>query len=352
MIFIIIGSQIASGIFALPRVVSKDAAQDAWIAVLIGALVPIASLLLIVWMARRFPNLSFVGLSQTLFGKIIGSGLVLIFVVYVIAYQSVVIRSFSEVTRAYLLPRTPMPVIILFLLSAVYYAASRGPQVVGRINELLFFFLLLSLFLLLPPTFKEANYTYLLPIATTDPIKILKGALAAQYAYGGMEVLLIYYFMVGKKNEVLKAGFIAVGTTAVIYVFMTVICLMVYSSEVVEAVLWPGLSLLKIAYFPVIERLEFIFLIFWLSLGVRPTVNSNCAAADCLTRLFKLEPNKNFPRMVGLITLGNFCLAILPKNYLQVSKLSDYATYSSFVIALGFPIIYLLMELIRGKKVG
>lgn len=336
----------------MPRAASKDAGQDAWIAVLLGALIPLLSLFLIERMARRYPQLSFVGLSKTLFGQFLGPALIILFVAYEIFYQSVVIRAFSEITAVYLLPNTPMFVIILVILSAVYYAASRGAQVVGRINEIFFFFLVLSLFLLLPPTFKEANYLYLLPVATTAPVKILKGVLATQYAYGGMEVLLVYYSMVGNKNEVMKAGLIAVGITTFIYLFITIICLMVFSSEVLPAILWPGLNLLKIAYFPVIERLEFLFLTLWLSLGVRPAVNGCCAAADCLTRLFKLDAQKHYPLLAGLITLCIFVMALVPKSIIQLYKISDYATYSSLVIAIGFPLLYLLVAVLRKKKVG
>lgn len=352
LIFIIIGSQIATAIFSLPRAASKDAGQDAWIAVILGAVIPLLSLFLIERMARRYPQLSFVGLSKTLFGWFLGTGLIILFVAYEIFFQSFVFRAFAELTSAYLLPNTPMPVIILVIALAVFYAASRGAQVVGRINEIFFFFLVLSLLMLIPSTFKEANYLYLLPVATTNPVSILKGALATQFAYGGMEVLLVFYSMVGNKNEVLKAGFIAVGITTCIYLFMTIICLLVYSSEVLQDILWPGLSILNVAYFPVIERLEFIFLTFWLSLGARPAINGCCAAADCLTRLLKLDTQKHYPLLVGLITLGIYILAILPKNIIQLNSMSIYATYTSLVIALGLPLLYLLVGALRREKVG
>ena len=41
LVYIIVGAQVGIGIFSLPRVAAAGARQDAWMAVLIGALVPL-----------------------------------------------------------------------------------------------------------------------------------------------------------------------------------------------------------------------------------------------------------------------------------------------------------------------
>ena len=39
LIFVIIGAQIGMGLFSLPRLVSTEAHQDAWLAVLLGSFI-------------------------------------------------------------------------------------------------------------------------------------------------------------------------------------------------------------------------------------------------------------------------------------------------------------------------
>ncbi|MBP8820394.1 MAG: GerAB/ArcD/ProY family transporter, partial [Syntrophomonadaceae bacterium] len=52
LIFIIIGAQIGMGIFSLPRVVGTQAQQDAWLAILLGGLLPLLILIIIERLGR------------------------------------------------------------------------------------------------------------------------------------------------------------------------------------------------------------------------------------------------------------------------------------------------------------
>lgn len=208
--FYILGATVATVIFSLPRIASKTSGPDAWLAVIIGGAAPLLSLLFIHSLWRRFPGMTFSQLSVAIFGRWIGSLLVLGYVVYLVLLYAMAMRNGIEITNLYMLPRTPLPVIGFLMMSAVIYIASQGIQVAARMNELLFYMLILSLLLLMVPVF-QGDYTNLLPVAGTGLGGILKGALSTTFAYAGIEVLLVLHPMVTRQEEVIKNGLISVA---------------------------------------------------------------------------------------------------------------------------------------------
>ena len=82
--YIIIGAQVGIGIFSLPRLASAEARQDAWIAVLLGALLPLVILFIIDRLGRRMPQSGFVVMNQQLFGPWLGTAMVILFIIYII----------------------------------------------------------------------------------------------------------------------------------------------------------------------------------------------------------------------------------------------------------------------------
>ncbi len=349
-IFFIIGSTVATGILSLPRVASADAGQDGWISVILGVCAPLISLLLIERLGRLFPNLTMVEIAQLLFGKFLGSVITAGFIAYMIFFQSIALRLIAEITAVFALPKTPTSVIALLSIISVIYIAQKGAKVVGRLNELLFYILLFDLLLLLPPL-KVADYTNLLPVGGAGLTAIVKGALPTAFAYEGMEVLLIIYPMVTKKNEVLKAGVTALGIAMLIYLMATVIALLVFGAEILQHIIWPTVVLFKVVDVPVIERLEVFFLAFWMGLVSRPVMNMCFASSYSLTRLLKLDMEQYYSYMVILVGLSIYVVALIPDNIVQTFKFATYGGYAFFIAAIGYPLLFHLAAFLQKGKV-
>lgn len=349
LIFVIIGSQIGAGIFALPRMVSGKAGEDAWISVVLGAIIPFLSVFLIERLGRRMPQMGFTQMALGLFGKNVGSVLIILFIAYVLLFESLVVRSFAEIANLYLLPKTPLAVVLLFITISIVYIGSKGVRVLARLNEILFYFGVLLLLILIIPV-GQADYTNILPVGEAGLKGIARGALTTAYSFAGTEVLLVFYSLVNKQEEVLKAGLIAVCITTLLYLAMVITCLLVFGVNNLQRILWPGLMLLKVSQVPVLERLEFIFLVFWMGMGARPAVNMGFAASLSLSQLLKIDEKKYNTYALMFIALAIYIIALLPHNLLSVFKLWDYAGYGFLIIGLGYPLLYHLAAFMRGGK--
>lgn len=349
LIFIIIGSQIAGGIFSLPRLVSAAARQDAWIAAFLGVMFPLLILLIIERLGRRMPESNFVNMNQRLLGPWLGSCMVFLFIVYVIFFQAVVVRIFSEITNVFLLPRTPLPVIVLLVMLGAVYVINKGARVVARVNEILFWVILPSLLLILT-SLVNADYTNLLPVGEAGLSRIARGTLSSSFAYGGIEVLLVFYFLVNRKEEVIKAGILGLGFTALVYMVFTLIALLVLGSETMQLMNWPVLTLLKTVKFSVLERPELLMLVIWMGLGIRPTINLGFSAAYSLSEVLHLQRDKHFHLAVLFIALLIYILALLPSDIVTAFKLGEYAGYAFLLGGIGYPLLMLIVAVLRRKE--
>ncbi|MGS0765547.1 GerAB/ArcD/ProY family transporter [Syntrophomonas curvata] len=349
LVFIIIGAQVATGVFSLPHLASTEAGQDAWLAVLLGAMTPLLALLVIERLGRRMPEAGFVGMNYLLFGRWLGAVMVFLFTVYAVFFQAVVVRIFAEITNIFLLPRTPLPVIVLLVLIGAVYVINKGARVVARVNEILFWVVLPLLFLLMIPLV-NADYTNLLPVGEAGLAGIARGALTSSYSYAGIEILLVFYFLVGRKEEIIKAGLLGLGFTATAYLVVTLVCLLVWGQELLQIINWPVLRVLKTIKFALLERPEFFMLAVWMGLGVRPTMNMGFAVSYALSVILHVDRSKYFHLVVLSIALLIYITALLPADIIVAFKWSDYAGYSFWLAGLFYPLIMLVAAIIRGKK--
>ncbi len=348
LIFILIGSQIATGIFSLPRLVTTEAGTHGWLAVIVGAIPAYISIWLIVNLGNKFPGQNFVGLSKQLFGKYLGSFLVIAFIIYIVIYQSIVIRIFVETTSLYMLPSTPIPVILFLVQASVVYIVMQGGKVIGRLNELLFY-ISVAILLLLLCAFSQADCTNILPLGDIDLGGLWQGALSASYAYAGTEVLLVVFFMVNNKDKALKAALTGQTIVLVIYFIVVVLSILVFGIYAMEEMLRPLLILLKGVEFPLFDRLELFFLSFWMGLGIRPVINLGLAAAYSSSML--INRNFNYYKIIVLLTgILMYFIALIPKNVLQAMEWSVYIGYVYLGVALSYPLLYSLLGFLRRDK--
>ncbi|MDD2373568.1 MAG: endospore germination permease, partial [Syntrophomonadaceae bacterium] len=284
-----------------------------------------------------------------LFGRWLGSAMVFLFVVYAVFFQSTVVRLFTEITIAFLLPRTPAPVVTLMVVLGAVYIINKGARVVARVNEVLFWIILPLLFIVMAPLV-NADYTEILPVGEAGVKAVAQGVLSSTNAYAGMEVLLVFYFLVKSKGEIIKAGILGLGWTTLAYLIVTLVCLLVWGSETIQVINWPMLTLLKTIKFPVLERPELFLLAVWMGVGIRPTMNMGFAAAYSLSEVLHVERDKYFHRVVIFIAVLIYILALLPPNLIVAFKWAQYAGYTSLLAGLLYPLLMLVIAVIRGKE--
>jgi spore germination protein len=226
-------------------------------------------------------------------------------------------------------------------------AVSLGGQVIGRINEILFYLLLFDLLIISIPVLTDGEILYLYPFTEIDYPGVLKGAVHTSLAYSGVEVLLVFYALVDRRKEVFKAAIIGQTIVVAIYLLVVLATLSVFGIDSITHIFWPVLTLLKMPDLAVIERLEFFFLVLLGGLGVRPTLNLGLAACYSFLRVFDLDFKKYYVPVVIVFGVILFIMAMQPDNILEAYSRAEYSGYAFWAMALGYPLLYHLAALIR-----
>jgi spore germination protein KB len=117
---------------------ASEAGADAWISVLIGMIGGLLLLLLVtLQLYRRMPEEDLFDMIERTFGKVAGSLLTAVYIVY-FGYKAVRnVREFGDLMILYLLPSTPLWFILLTLLVVAAYAVFQGIEVFSRVAQIL-----------------------------------------------------------------------------------------------------------------------------------------------------------------------------------------------------------------------
>lgn len=116
---------------------ASEAKHDAWISVAIAMILGMGMLFFVTMpIQNRAPHLDLMEMLNRYFGKYLGFTLGLAYIVYFI-YKSVRnVREFGDLVILYLLPGTPLDIVMIVLLVVGAYAIIQGIEVFFRVGQL------------------------------------------------------------------------------------------------------------------------------------------------------------------------------------------------------------------------
>lgn len=345
MVFSLVSILIGISVLGIPRLVAEDAQQDGWIAVILGALPTLPAIILMIYLFRRFPGQNFYQVCSSVLGKYIGKIPIFIYIIYGIFFCSTILRVFADLLSTYTLPKTPRYIKMLLVLAVILYITQGGIKTVARFNELSYFLFLPLYFFLLPPL-KNAEWTFLQPFAATPFDKLLSASATTAFAYTGYEYILVLYPFLNNKKPALKSSMQAFAIVVFTYLYVTVLTTVVFGPYSIRRYVWPVIVSLKTVDVPVIERMEFFFILLWVGVAFRPVLNQFFAVSYFASQLFKV---KEYRRVTIPIILIIYILALLPPNSVKNFKYSDYVGIAGIIYVIAVPAILVFLAVIFRK---
>ncbi|HWR62243.1 MAG TPA: GerAB/ArcD/ProY family transporter [Clostridia bacterium] len=345
LIFIMIGAMLGSGILSLPRLAAKEAGQDAWFGVILGALFPLVSLSLIRLMYKKNKADSFVAVCEKIGGRYLGGFFCILFAIYSIAITGVLLRVFIEVISMFLLVETPLMVKLMLMLGVCAYLASGSAKVLGRVYEFMFYILLPLLFFSMPAVIDNSDFLNLMPVFNYKISDYARAALTTGFAFSGFELYIVFHPYVSREKEAFGASMYALLITLIIYLYCVVGTTLVFGSELAQEFTWPTLRVLATTEVPVVERIEFLFIQAWIGVSFRPISVQYYSASNILAELLRLKSQKPVTLALFPVIIG---IAYFPKDIFQVFKLSDYIGLAALILGIGLPLVLVVLGLLSG----
>jgi spore germination protein len=341
---------IGVGILSLPRRISSETiGSDGWIALVIAGGICVLMVWLMSKLASSFPHQSFLSYASIILSKPIATIITLLFAILFISIAAFHMRVLGDTSQQYLFTQTPVEVVTLSFLLVVVYAVAGSRAAIFRLNMLFFPFIIITLLLVLIFNFKWIEPSNLLPMFQTDWKDYLKGIQTSSLSYMGFSIILFYTAIVKQPKKVPKMAMIGMTIPIAIYVFVYIICLLVFGQPATSNLLFPTIDLAKRIELPggILESVEAIFFVVW-TMGVFTTT---AMALDvtiiALSSIFNRMKKIHFVLILSPLV---YYIALLPEDISQISLIASLL--GTIMISYSFLITIVLIVIAKIRGVG
>lgn len=249
----------------ITAVASIEARQDAWIAEMGAVLIKIFMALIIVLLALRFPSKSIFQYPQLIFGKLIGTGIVLGYLWFFLFVTASLTRELGDFITTVFMPQTPIIVVIGMFVLACAYAVHMGIESITRINDIFVPILMLSFGIFFLLVWQDADLSRLRPVfVETGALQIIKSSIVAS---AGFMLVAAFGVLLPHVNEAKRAfPFMLAGLAVVGFMITTSVITYITVLGVDQFVMvnFEGLAVTRvIAVADFFERLDPLTMLVW-----------------------------------------------------------------------------------------
>lgn len=338
--------QLGTGILSLPANLALVAGHDGWISVLIYGILITGVIALIVKLMNRYDNQSIYEINKFLYGKYLGGLFNFLIVLYLWYSSCLYLRSFINILHVQILRTTPSFILAVFIILPTYYLTWYGLKYVARLTFLLYFSLafFLILFLLV---LKDARLTFLMPVGESGLAGIIACFKPCIYAYLGYEVVSVIYPEVTNKQKAMKYALASNIATTIFLLLLVLVTTAFFGEEMLKKSMYPIIKLSRSYRALVIERLDLIFVVFWLPAHAAASRGYFYVTYYSLHKLLRLKKKGIYLFLFTLITIF---LSSIPKSNSQMNVYENVMAISGSVFSI-FLVVSYLFSFIRKKGV-
>ncbi len=342
---IIINAIMGVGTISLPSNLARSAGSDGIIAFIAAIGVVLVATTLFVGLVMRFPDKSFAEFSPQLIGSVPGYVLNFSLGLYFLYANAMVLRIFGDTVKVFLLPRTPLEVIMITMLVATATLARNGLKPIARSCQIILFIFFLP-FLLLPFFAGIFDFGEFLPLFQADWQTMMQTTMLATFSLAGIEILLVIGSHAVIKQRFLRLSYLGVLIAGFFQLVLIALAFGSLSVEQAAKVRDPIFEMIK--YLPIpalfIERADIFFFGIWITSSYSTILIALYVASQHLTKTFKLSNSKP---MIVIIAIATYYLAKLPKNDVDIAHFNNYTALGWQILAFGIVPLLLLLSYIR-----
>ncbi|MFW6270280.1 MAG: GerAB/ArcD/ProY family transporter [Bacillota bacterium] len=347
---IIANTLIGAGSLVIPRTLAEIAGTGAWISLIIAGFFVLISLFIMIRLGLRFPEETLIEYSSRITNKWIGKSIGFLYSFYWLITAALIVRIFSSMLVTTVLFDTPIEVLIITMLLVVIYFIRHDIQVIGRINELYFIFIIIPIILGVFLAVREVNTLRLMPFTGGQGFfPIIVGSFNSIFSLLGFEVVILLLPSLVTQKLAYNYGTKGILSPLAVYLVFVIIAIGLFGLEELQNLTWPTLEVIKVTPFPglVLERLESIFIAFWVIAIFTSSGNILYSSMVGFSQVFELQEHKTLTLPVLPMLLF---IAMYPDNIYHLFDFMQFISYFGAGIIFIIPIALYIIAIIRGIK--
>lgn len=340
------------GLLNFPYYATAVMETNGYLAALIGLVLALPPLVAIYRMMKRFPTLNLlqagVKLTGPFWGRLCGLGYLTVLLLLLALFT----RERINLVKDYLLPNTPLLVLVTTYLFSAAYLASRGLETIARLASFVVLPIIIVLLLLAVGILPEINPHRLRPVFHPELKRYLPGGFAVLYAFSPLAVFaLITPYLQGIHGKIPRYTGGALLVLVFFYMLFTVGVIGTFGSEYGRRYAYPALEVVRAMEYPYLflEQSGLFLIIVWNTLALVGSGFIYYVVALGFTQILGVY---DYKRLVWFLLPVKFLLLMYPEDTGATKELFQYAKDYSLIPLFGLPVFYYLCALLRRKGEG
>ena len=278
--------------------------HEAWIAFIIGYMISLPILWMYISLAKRFPGKSLIEINQAVLGKILGRIFSVLYIFFFLTLAFLNTRDVGEFVGGYMLPLTPMPIVLIMFIFICCWAVRKGVQTMTRYGPLFVIILTVVILFTLSLIIKNIKLSNLLPVFSMPLKNYLKGA----YTVAMLPVCEIFaFFMLLPHLQDTKAvgkafwGGAVIGTVTLLIIVITNTMVL---GPIISSISIPSFAMTRLINIgDILTRMEILYATNLLMVLFFKTSILIYAAVSGISRLLKFDSHKFLVPTFGVIII-------------------------------------------------
>ncbi len=305
---------------------TPEVKQNIWFSLMFYAVVALLLQFIYTNIYKNYPGDSIVTYMPKIYGKILGSIISMMYILYFVYLGGRVFRDYIEVIRTFTLPNTPILITSSFITIPLIYGVYKGLENLVSLSEIFLIILMFSigflwiLIIISGDIVKPAN---LLPVLEDGALPvILKSYKLISFPYGELIVLTMFYPFVIQQDKIRKALFFGCISEGIMLTMNNILFIVTLGVSFATTNNFPLVETLRLVHIgEFLSRLDIIFIVLLLTAGFYKVCMCLYAATLGATQLFKIDNRWWGPMCILLgIIICTICISIAT-NYPEHIKI-------------------------------
>lgn len=337
--------------------VASPAKQDAWIVLLISALLGMVNYLTYVALFNKYPTVPLTGYVRQIWGKYLGWIVGFIYIMYFMYIASRLLRDFSELLMVSAYVQESTFILGLCMVIVIMYGVYKGFEAFVRSIGIIVFMYLMILYCIITVEVISGiiSLDNIKPILGDGLMPVFKQIFPKTLTvpFGEMITFTMLLPYLQNKNQAGKVGLIGILVSGILLANDALRHMAIVGIDVEQRAIFPVLTTASyINYAGFLQRLESLVIILMIILGfVKISVFFFCAIIG-ISDLFRVQTPNTLIYPIGIIILIS-SLVIAPNHESHIQEgLKIVPLYLHVPLQIIIPFLLLLTAIIRKKLVS
>lgn len=335
---------------SLALVSYSESQQNTWISTLIALAFAAPMVIIYGVILNDNPGKDIFQILESLFGKIMGKIIGVLYTLYFFHLGAICIRNITEFIQVTSFTETPQYITALFIGIVSIYILKSGIEVIARVNKFIMPFLIIIIGLTFVMAIPKANVNNLLPILENGWTPVIKASFSSfSFPFGETVVFLAFLNTVKEKDKASKLLIKGTFIGGIFLFSVTIRNILVLGFPMLSSSAFPSyaaVSLIDIGNF--LRGLEItIAMVITIAGFIKTAI---CLLASCIgvARLFNFSDYKWVSAPLGLLMIS--ISFILYDSTMHMIEWIDIYKYYAFPFQVILPIFILIFVKLKKYK--